>query len=219
MARICYLGQVKNRSLVHTIALIVCLGAFSLVHASSPKPKNDPTSKTRSDSLPISQEAEEESVLPEEPMLSAPTPEPNPGYVGLPVQPLPSGGIMQPSGPTVDEKRKLAEAFRAAKTEAEEQFTLADIKIRAFAAPTEREKRALLREYYQALSAYIVKKSPTLKDSAQVWSSVQQNRLARTRTEPDYQSAVLLKAKVDAADDTPPATSEEESNLLPALNN
>ena len=198
---------------------------LNFVQAISPKPKAESANSQNSDILPISQEATEQSVLPQEPLLSLPTPEPAPNYLGLPVQALPSDGISAPSGPTVDEKRISAEAFRAAKTEAEEQFTLADIRLRAFEAPTEREKRALLREYYQAISAYIVKRSPNLKDKAQTWAYAQQNRLGRNRTEPDYVPPIkpegFVKTATETTDEKPQsnATPEESASFLPSLGN
>ncbi|MEO7932682.1 MAG: hypothetical protein ABIT76_05940 [Chthoniobacterales bacterium] len=199
------------------IALAACC-AFTLAQALSPKPKDDSTAAT--------QEATEQSVLPEEPLLSTPTPEPSPDLSGMAVQPLPSGGIIPLSGPTVDEQRKLAEAFRSAKTEAEENFTLADIKLRAFAAPTEREKRALLREYYQAIETHISQTSPALKTQAQAWSFAQQNRLARIRTEPDYKAptkpAALVQTKsegADSPDSEAKAPTGERSDLQPSLEN
>lgn len=222
-ARICYFGFVKNR--LHIIVLLAFCGMFSLAHANTPKPKTETDNSQESDILPISQEATEESVLPEEPLLSLPTPEAAAEYMGLPVQALPPDGISAPSGPTVDEKRLSAEAFRAAKTEAEEQFTLADIKLRAFEAPTEREKRALLREYYQAISAYITKSSPNLKDKAQTWAYAQQNRLGRRRTEPDYLPPMkpegLGGTALDSPDEKPQAnaTPEESANFVPLLDN
>ncbi len=203
---------------IPTIALVACFGALTLAQAISPKPKDDISNSA------TTQEAAEQSVLPEEPLLSTPTPEPGPDLSGMTVQPLPSGGIIPPSGPTVDERRKLAEAFRSAKTEAEENFTLADIKRRAFAAPTEREKRAVLREYYQAIETHIIQTTPALKEQAQVWSFAQQNRLARRRTEPDLQAPMkpvaVVQAKADdTTDDAAKAPTGERSDLQPSLEN
>ena len=190
-AEIDYDVRVKLRSKL--VIPLVGIAVVSLAQAISPKIKNDPSSSVMKDS----QEATELSVLPEEPLLSTPTPPPAmPAFSTSGVQPLPSGDPFAPSGPTVDEQRKLSEAFRSAKSEAEEDFTLADIKIRAFAAPTELEKRALLREYSTSVARQISKKFPALKNRAEMWAYTYQNRLARARTEPDYLPVVKPSASV-----------------------
>ncbi len=199
----------------HRLKIAILLAcAVSLAQAISPKTKSDPSSSD----INATQEATEQSVLPEEPLLATPTPPPAmTEYSTSGVQPLPSGDPFAPSGPTVDEQRKLSEAFRSAKSEAEEDFTLADIKIRAFAAPTEREKRALLREYYTAVARQISKKFPVLKDRAETWSFSHQGRLARVRTEPDYQP--LVKPSASAANDaTVKGTDDDAGNFLPGVN-
>ena len=204
---------VKHR--LKTVILLVCIGATSLAQAISPKVKNDPSSTA----IGGSQEETELSVLPEEPLLSTPTPPPAMSEVSTTgVQPLPSGDPFAPSGPTVDEQRKLSEAFRSAKSEAEEDFTLADIKIRAFAAPTEREKRTLLREYYQATAQSISKKFPALKDRAELWSYSCQNRLARARTEPDYVRLARPSGAVIEAKTKVKRVEEDEVSFLPGVN-
>ncbi|HEX8371970.1 MAG TPA: hypothetical protein VF585_04260 [Chthoniobacterales bacterium] len=203
---------------------VACFGLFSAADAISPQKRGNAQTEVAETepALPASQEATEESVLPDEPLLSVPEPEPAPDMSGLSVQPIPTEEISQPTGPTSDEKRRQDEAFRAAKTQAQEDFTLADIRLRAFASRTERQKRALLREYYQAISAYIVQRSPDLKEKAEEWAFLHQNRLGRARTEPDYQPparpASLMKVEAESEEAADQAEKKKRTGPLPVLN-
>ena len=196
-----------------TIFLLMMLGAMT-ASAINPQPETESPLKKSDMDLPVSQEATEESVLPEEPFL---TPPPAPATKApAAVQPLPPADILQPSGPTEDDRRKLLEKFRATKTEAEEQFTLADLKVRAFQAGTEREKRALLREYYREVEKYMIRQTPAVRELAMEWSYRQQMRLARVKTEPDYQPPQRPAGMAGKKDSTEETTSRKV-DILPVL--
>ena len=221
-AEICYFTGVKRFALFSIFLLIGGFGAISSGYALSPKQENATRTDLNDDaSLPISQEATEESVLPEEPQLSTPAPPsvaPDPSISG--VQALPSGDPFAAAGPTIDDQRRIFEKFRAAKSAAQEDPAIANIKVRAFASPTEKQKRAILREYYQAIALRVTQANPTLKNPAEIWSYLRQNRLARTRTEPDYQP-VALPAAIELLQKAQEKPSEEETtergSFLPSL--
>lgn len=174
------------------------LFAFSTpAFGSGPRLQN-PITADAEEPLPATQEATEGAILPDEPELIEPLPEsafPPSDPAGVQALPIREDFIQ---GISASDLKKKAEDFRVLRTEAEGRQEFIDLKSLAFAAETEREKRALLRIYYQRVGEYMVSKSGTLKDDSIAWTNLQLRRLQRPRTEGEIGEPIVSEATAQA---------------------
>ena len=194
IVRFCYLGRVQ---LFFPHLCLVFWLTTSLLPASGPRLQN-PVEPTTEEPIPTTQEDTEGAILPDEPELIEPLPESAfPPSDSDAVQPLPTREDFIQGSSASDLKKKV-EDFRVLRTEAEGQQVFIDLKTLAFAAPTEREKRALLRIYYERMGEYLISKSASLKNESADWTNLQLSRLQRPRTEGESVTGLVSDANLAA---------------------